>query len=516
MTINTAMLVGLGFLIATFLAVLVAPAYRRRTVRLTTQTLKRSLPLSAAEIQADKDRLRADHAIRVHNLETKLENVTLNSSRQKIDVNRRDARISELEGGVTQQRTQIEELENARRVLEQTVTDRLPKVEARLNEARDLLTKRDREVDTLAKTAQKQARALAEAAQINVQQASELDRLNSALSTRGARNQDQLGDARFDGEIALRSEIEALRSKARDQSDLITRLQDLIANPASGVAPETVAAVSGALVAVNVADIQVAEAALHTLRTDLTDTELALRAARADADAGRADSGRAETELRELRAANRDLVAHSAQLTAAVAAFEASAGDSRAGKDTPIAMKAKVASLQAQVREQTSTIESLRAETSSLNERLARQSAHYMDAMKRLGAGTLPTSSEPRPARNEPVRRTLSDRINEPRVVRITPLSDKKANADGAAALTLVEPVGLSLFSLSDAVHVPPTSVSSASGTTPSADTAAGQTELGAPEPQPSAPPVTAPPSVAARRPRLLDRITAIDKPSSG
>jgi hypothetical protein len=62
MTINTAMLVGLGFLVAALFAVLIAPAYRRRTVRLTTAALKRSLPLTEAEMRADKDRLRADHA----------------------------------------------------------------------------------------------------------------------------------------------------------------------------------------------------------------------------------------------------------------------------------------------------------------------------------------------------------------------------------------------------------------------------------------------------------------------
>ena len=206
MTINTAMLVGLGFLVAALLAVLIAPAYRRRTVRLTTAALKRSLPLTEAEMRADKDRLRADHAIRIHNLEAKLENVTLSSARQKIEVNRRDARISELEGLTNQQKNQIEELENARRVLEQTVTDRLPKIENRLGEAKKLLAQRDTEVSALAQTAQKQARALGEATQINIQQSGEIDRLTTAITTRAARNQDSLGDARFDGEIALRSE----------------------------------------------------------------------------------------------------------------------------------------------------------------------------------------------------------------------------------------------------------------------------------------------------------------------
>ena len=204
MTINTAMLVGLGFLIAALFAVLIAPAYRRRTVRLTTKALKRSLPLTEAEMRADKDRLRADHAIRVHNLESQLEKLSLSSSRQVIEVNRRDARISDLEGVVTGQKTHLDELDNARRVLEQTVTDRLPKIEQRLTEARKLLSQRDSEIATLADTAQKQARALAEAIQINTQQSSEIERLTAAIATRAARNQDGLGDARFDAEVALR------------------------------------------------------------------------------------------------------------------------------------------------------------------------------------------------------------------------------------------------------------------------------------------------------------------------
>ncbi|MFX4817171.1 hypothetical protein ABTB66_18340, partial [Acinetobacter baumannii] len=57
------------------------------------------------------------------------------------------------------------------------------------------------------------------------------DRLNSALSTRAARGQDTAGDARFDGEIALRSEIEALRAKGREQSALIANLQEVMARP---------------------------------------------------------------------------------------------------------------------------------------------------------------------------------------------------------------------------------------------------------------------------------------------
>lgn len=484
MTINTAMLVGLGFLIAALFAVLIAPAYRRRTVRLTTAALKRSLPLTEAEMRADKDRLRADHAIRIHNLEAKLESVTLSSARQKIEVNRRDARISELEGIANQQKNQIDELENARRVLEQTVTDRLPKIENRLGEAKKLLAQRDTEVSSLAETAQKQARALGEASQINIQQTSEIERLTTAISTRAARNQDSLGDARFDGEIALRSEIDALRAKSRDQSALISQLQSLLAHNQSGAAAGTIAATAAAAKSTESA----ADDNINRLQSELGEVHGALQAARETADAKIAAFGAGEAELRQLRTANQDLTAEAARLQAALAAFEQTGP---AGvKESPIAMKAKLSSLDALSREQATTIASLRAEVAAVNERLARQSAHYMEEMKRLGAGTLPASGEARRsgAAAEQPKRPLSDRIQDRRVVRLTPLADKKADETPPARL---DPS--SLFSLND-----PASIRSDAPDHP-AEPANGQTA-------PPAPP---------RRPRLLERITSIDKPGS-
>jgi hypothetical protein len=496
MTINTAMLVGLGFLMAALLAVLIAPAYRRRTVRLTTDALKRALPLTEAEMRADKDRLRADHAIRIHNLEAKLESVTLSSARQKIEVNRRDARISELEGLVNGQTDKVEELENARRVLEQTVTDRLPKIEARLTEARRLLHQRDKEVAALAETAQKQARALAEASQINIQQSAENERLSAALATRAARNQDSLGDARFDGEIALRSEIDALRAKTRDQSSLIVRLQDLIANPTTAAAPETIAAVTGAFGAVHAASGEAADAEIRRLMAELSETQDALRAARANAQAERTDNSLADAELRHLRSANQDMAAEAARLKAALAAYEAAETDKRV-KDSPIAMKAKVSALEAQLREQATTIQSLRAEASAVNERLARQANHYMEEMKRLGAGTPPAAAEARRIRPE-AKPTLTDRINDPRVVRLTPVSDKKpgvAGEEGAAPMA-VTPKAAPMFSLQDQPEPASEPVITAANDVT----------------QPPSAPVAKP---AVRRPRLLERITDIDKSGS-
>jgi len=493
MTINTAMLVGLGFLLATLLSVLIAPAYRRRTVRLTTDAIKRTLPLTELEIRADKDRLRAEHAVRVHNLETKLEAVTYGSSRQKIEVNRRDARISELESLVTEQKTQLEALDNARRVLEQTVTDRLPRIEGRLTDARKLLSQRDGEIATLAETAQKQARAIAEAMQINVQQSTEIERMTAALSTRAARNQDGLGDARFDGEVALQSEIEALRGKSREQAALIANLQELMARPQI---PQAASATITDLSLARSARDSASEAEIARLKSELAQAQAAAKAVQgASTSNSSASNPGADAEVQRLTRVNQELSLDATRLKAEVQALEAQVTE-RKSKESPVAAKAKITALETQVAEQTLTIQSLRAETAAVNERLARQAAHYMDEMKRLGAGSLPASTEARRAKPEPAKRSLFDRISDPRVVHLTPLSEKRAAASTDEVAAPVNRGG-SLFSMADQVAVDEPVGVAANGTSDAT----------------TVPPAEEP-TTPVRRPRLLERITSIDKPS--
>ena len=121
------MFLGLGFLAASLLGLLLASAFWSRAVRLTTARIKQSLPVSEQEIQADRDRLRAEYAVKVHKLETHLEQAKLTRARQLVELNRRDASISTLETNLSALKSEVEEHQNARHVLEQTVTDRLPK-----------------------------------------------------------------------------------------------------------------------------------------------------------------------------------------------------------------------------------------------------------------------------------------------------------------------------------------------------------------------------------------------------
>ncbi|MBZ9842580.1 hypothetical protein [Mesorhizobium sp. CA5] len=78
----------LGFLCAVFLASLVAPAVWRRAVVLTRRRLEASLPLTPAEIQADKDRVRAEYAMTTRRLEITVKNLQQRVAEQLVEIGR--------------------------------------------------------------------------------------------------------------------------------------------------------------------------------------------------------------------------------------------------------------------------------------------------------------------------------------------------------------------------------------------------------------------------------------------
>ena len=400
-SIQTGMLVLLGFFVASLVWLLLASAFWSRAVRLTTQRLKQSMPVSEAEIKADRDRLRAEQAIKVHKLETRLEQAKLDRARQLIDINRRDASISALETDIVTIRADLEENQNARRVLEQTVADRLPKVEARLAEAKRLLFNRDREISDLTQSAKRHKLALEEASSINAQKAAQIDRLNSALTTRGARNRRAGNEPGAEGEVALRVEAEALRTKAREQAALIDRLQRRLGQGyvVPGPMPIPPASASGD------GDIDQARANLSEAESDLK----AVRSPLPATSVADASVHEQEREIRVLKARAEDQAGEIARLKAALAAFEQT--DSSGGlKNSKLALKARAGSAEAQTERQASTINRLRVELAAANERLARQAAHFMDEMRQIG-GTGAASGQARSAE----RRKLVERVAQVR-----------------------------------------------------------------------------------------------------
>ncbi|GAB4068218.1 hypothetical protein KHC28_23715 [Ancylobacter sonchi] len=71
--IEAVMYAAIGFLTATLLALLILPAVWRRAVRLTRRRVENAIPVTLAEIQADKDQLRAVHAVEIRRLEREVD-----------------------------------------------------------------------------------------------------------------------------------------------------------------------------------------------------------------------------------------------------------------------------------------------------------------------------------------------------------------------------------------------------------------------------------------------------------
>jgi chromosome segregation ATPase len=483
-SIQSAMLMALGFLAASLLGLLVASAFWSRAVRLTTARIKQSMPVSEPEIRADRDRLRAEYAIKVHKLEMQLEQAKLERARQLIDLNRRDASISTLETDGMQLKADLEENQNARRVLEQTVADRLPRVEARLAEAKRLLFNRDREIAELTAGARRHKQALEEVSSINAQKNAQIERLSMALTTRGGRSRQPAGDG-ADSEVALRSEVEALRNKSSEQALLIDRLQRRLGHGFSLAAPA------------KSAGGQQPDGETDKARRDISEAEAAINSVRAAASPGEGSNVAFEREVRALKARTEDQAGEIARLKAALAAFEQQDGQAGGLKDSRIALKARLGSAQAQADQQAATIAKLRAELAATHERLARQAAHFMGEMRRIGGGQATTPGQARrPARGEE-RRTLADRVAQVRT------------GGGQAERTETRPPA-TREPEARRIEAPAANGHNGNGS-------AGAVKKDAPESIPALPAAAEMPKAGEipekrRRPRLLDRITGLAK----
>jgi hypothetical protein len=487
------MLVALGFFAASLLGLLVASAFWSRAVRLTTARIKQSMPVSEPEIRADRDRLRAEYAIKVHKLEMQLDQAKLERARQLIDINRRDASISTLETDVVRLRADLEENQNARRVLEQTVADRLPRVEARLAEAKRLLFNRDREIAELTAGARRHKQAMEEASSINAQKNAQIERLSTALTTRGGRSRRPAGEG-GDADVALRSEIEALRNKASEQALLIDRLQRRLGSGFQLTAQLSAPAAASSAAA--------PEGEGDKVRRDSSEAEPAVTSARAAAAPSEGGTVAFEREVRALKARTEDQAGEIARLKAALATFEQ---QEKGGglKDSRIALKARLGSAQAQADQQAATIAKLRAELAATHERLARQAAHFMGEMRRIGtASTQSTGAARRPVRGEE-RRTLAERVAQ---VRAAATEAETSTASRATATHEAEPAPRLDPSPGANGHggegAPTPEKKDAAGTSGALPAAAAAAQLPKPGDIPDKP----------RRPRLLDRITGLGK----
>ena len=94
--IEPIMYFGIGFLVAALVGLVVLPLVHGRAVRLTMRRLEAATPLSMAEIQADKDQLRAEFAMSTRRLEVSVENLRTKSNSQLAELGKKGDAINRL------------------------------------------------------------------------------------------------------------------------------------------------------------------------------------------------------------------------------------------------------------------------------------------------------------------------------------------------------------------------------------------------------------------------------------
>ena len=90
------MFFGLGFLAASLIGLIIVPFVHGRAVRLTVRRLEAATPLSMAEIQADKDQLRAEFAMSTRRLEMSVDQLKGKSTGQLAELGKKNDTINRL------------------------------------------------------------------------------------------------------------------------------------------------------------------------------------------------------------------------------------------------------------------------------------------------------------------------------------------------------------------------------------------------------------------------------------
>ncbi|WP_434019479.1 hypothetical protein [Methyloceanibacter sp.] len=179
--IDMAIYGALGFLLGCLLALMLTPPLWNRAVRLTTRKLEATMPMSLAEIQADKDQLRAEFAVELRRVEGALEKAKDKAARELITANKRRVEISVLKNEHAAATAQLQEKENATRVLEQTIKRRLPDLDSRLKTAKEVINELETANTELRNTVNAQADVLKVARATVNGQREEIDRLRGSL-----------------------------------------------------------------------------------------------------------------------------------------------------------------------------------------------------------------------------------------------------------------------------------------------------------------------------------------------
>ena len=181
--IEPIMYLAIGFLVSMLFGLMIVPLVHNRAVRLTTRRLEAATPLSMAEIQADKDQLRAEFAMSARRLEMSVDQLKNKTTSQLAELGKKSDAINRMKLELGEKNATIFSLE----AREKAVKDQL----------------RATEEEFATKTG-----SLRDAEQALKDKQLELVKINAELSDRS-----MTADTRQVELVTVRAQIDALRSR---------------------------------------------------------------------------------------------------------------------------------------------------------------------------------------------------------------------------------------------------------------------------------------------------------------
>jgi chromosome segregation ATPase len=198
--IEPIMYFGVGFLVAALIGLVVIPLVHGRAVRLTMRRLEAATPLSMAEIQADKDQLRAEFAMSTRRLEMSVEQLKNRTTSQLSELSKKTDAINRLKVELGEKTATIFALE------------------ARDKALRDQLRASEDEFTVRTAAVQDAERALNDKHQ-------ELAKMVGELDERSV-----LTDSQKIEIIALKTQVEALKERLNDAEKDVKTTEDRVAH----------------------------------------------------------------------------------------------------------------------------------------------------------------------------------------------------------------------------------------------------------------------------------------------
>jgi chromosome segregation ATPase len=177
------MYLAIGFLVSMLFGLMIVPLVHNRAVRLTTRRLEAATPLSMAEIQADKDQLRAEFAMSARRLEMSVDQLKNKTTSQLAELGKKTDAINRMKIELGEKNATIFSLE----AREKAVKEQL----------------RATEEEFTAKTG-----ALRDAEKALKDKQNDLAKLNSELSDRS-----MVAESRQVELVAVRTQIDALKGR---------------------------------------------------------------------------------------------------------------------------------------------------------------------------------------------------------------------------------------------------------------------------------------------------------------